>query len=66
MRSINKVALRLTIPRFESPQAEAEWFDSHKGPLTADMRRRFQAGEGKALAEALALSAAKDQARLKP
>jgi len=66
MRANTKTAQRVTIPRFETPQAEAEWFDNQKGPLSADMRRRLQAGEGKTLAEALAQSAAKEKARLKP
>jgi predicted DNA binding CopG/RHH family protein len=66
MRSSNKTARRVTLPRLESPQAEAEWFDSHKRTLSSDMRRRFQAGEGKTLAEALAQSAAKEKTKLKP
>jgi len=65
MRSSNKSARRMTIPKFETPQAEAEWFDSHK-TLSSDMRRRFQAGEGKTLAEALAQSASKERTKLKP
>jgi predicted DNA binding CopG/RHH family protein len=65
MKSGNKAARRITIPRFETPQAEAEWFDSHK-TLSADMRRRFQSGEGKTLAEALAQSASKERTKLKP
>jgi predicted DNA binding CopG/RHH family protein len=56
----------MAIPKFESQQAEAEWFDRHRKPLSVNMRRRLKAGEGKTLAEALAQSAAKEKVRLKP
>jgi hypothetical protein len=66
MSSGSKTAGRIAIPRFESQQAEAEWFDRHRKPLFVDMRRRLKAGEGKTLAEALAQSVAKENVRLKP
>lgn len=65
MRSVTTAARRISIPGFESSQAEAEWFDSHQATLPSDMQRRFQAGEGRRLAEALAQSAAKEKARRK-
>src|SRR5580658_10977303 len=66
MSSASKTAGRIAIPKFESQQAEAEWFDRHRKPLSVNMRRRLKAGEGKTLAEALAQSAAKEKVRLKP
>jgi predicted DNA binding CopG/RHH family protein len=66
MSSVSKTAGRIAIPKFQSEHAEAEWFDRHRRPLSADMRRRLKAGEGKTLAEALAQSATKEKARLKP
>ena len=66
MKATKKNHRRIMIPRFASPQAEADWFDRHQRSLSSDMLRRFRAGEGKTLAEALGQSAAKEKARLKP
>ena len=63
--SINKKR-QLVIPRFASALAEAEWFDKNRKKLEADMSRRFRIGDTKRLAEALAHSAAKEKAKLKP
>jgi hypothetical protein len=57
---------RIVVPRFASSAAEAAWFDKNQRVLAADMRRRFKTGEGKALGHALAQSATKEKARLKP
>ena len=57
---------RLVIPRFESQREESEWFDKNRKALSADMLRRFDAGEGMTLDQAMAQSAAKEKTKLKP
>ena len=57
---------KLVIPRFTSAEAEAEWFYRNRGKLQADMSRRLKTGDTFTFAEALAKSAAKEKARLKP
>ena len=56
---------KIVIPRFDSPRAEAAWFDKNRKRLEADMSRRLQAGDTKTLAEVLQQSATKEKARLK-
>ena len=66
MASATAEKRKLVIPRFESPSAEAEWFDKNRRELEADMSRRLRAGDTTTLPEALARSAAAEKARLKP
>src|SRR5712692_4228773 len=66
MPTVTDKKRRLVIPRFASPSAEAEWFDRNRKKLEADMSRRLAAGDTRTLEEALAQSAAKEKARLKP
>ena len=66
MTSVVKRKSRVVIPTFASARAEAEWFDKNRKRLEADMRRRLEAGDTTTLAEALAHSAAKEKAKLKP
>jgi predicted DNA binding CopG/RHH family protein len=57
---------QMVIPRFASPSAEAEWFDKNRSKLEADMSRRLRTRATRTVAEALAQSAAKEKARLRP
>ncbi len=66
MTSVVKKKSTVVIPTFASARAEAEWFDKNRKRLEADMRRRLEAGDTTTLAEALAHSAAKEKAKLKP
>jgi predicted DNA binding CopG/RHH family protein len=66
MPSVRRKNRELVVPRFSSARAEAEWFDSNRERLEADMSRRMKAGRTKTLAQALTQSAAKEKARLKP
>jgi predicted DNA binding CopG/RHH family protein len=66
MPSIAASKRKIIIPRFESPNSEAEWFDKNRQRLEADMNRRLRVGDTATLVGALANSAAKDKARLKP
>jgi predicted DNA binding CopG/RHH family protein len=66
MTSIVKKKSKVVIPKFPSTRAEAEWFDKNRKTLEADMRRRLDAGDAITLAEALAQSAAREKAKLKP
>jgi predicted DNA binding CopG/RHH family protein len=66
MTSVVKKKSKVVIPTFASTRAEAEWFDKNRKRLEADMRRRLRAGDFKTLTEALAQSAAKEKAKLKP
>jgi predicted DNA binding CopG/RHH family protein len=66
MDSRAKKKRRLVVPGFASAGAEAEWFDRNRRTLEADMSRRLQAGDTKTLAQALAQSAAKEKAKLRP
>ena len=66
MTSVVKKKSKVVIPTFGSTRAEAEWFEKNRKKLEADMRRRLEAGDTTTLAEALAQSAAKEKAKLKP
>ena len=66
MASTVKKKARVVIPTFASSRAEAEWFDKNRKRLEADMRQRLNAGDTKTLTEAVAQSAAKEKAKLKP
>jgi predicted DNA binding CopG/RHH family protein len=66
MTSVVKKKSKVVIPTFASTRAEAEWFDKNRKRLEADMRRRLEAGDTTTVAEALAHSAAKEKAKLKP
>jgi predicted DNA binding CopG/RHH family protein len=57
---------KIVLPRFDSPTAEAQWFDRNRARLEADMSRRLMAGDSTTLAQALATSTAKENAKLKP
>ena len=57
---------RIAVPRFGTQQEEAAWFEEHRRDQAVNMRRRFAAGEGKTLAQAIAQSAAKEKVKLKP
>jgi predicted DNA binding CopG/RHH family protein len=64
--SISGKNRKMVIPRFGSTSAEALWFDKNRKRLEADMTRRLAAGDTVTLVEALAQSAAKENAKLKP
>ncbi len=66
MTSVVKKKSKVVIPAFASARAEAEWLDKNRKKLEADMRRRSEAGDTTTLAEALAQSATKEKAKLKP
>ena len=66
MPTTSKTKGRLVIPRFTSPREEAEWCDKNRKKLEADMSRRLAARDTTKLAVALAQSAAKEKAKLKP
>ena len=66
MPSVTNKKRKVVIPRFASPRAEAEWFDKNRKKLEADMSRRLRTRDTATLSEALAQSAAKEKARLKP
>ena len=66
MPTTHKKKGRLVIPRFTSPDAEAEWFDKNRRKLEADMSRRLATRDTTTLARALAQSAANEKAKLKP
>jgi predicted DNA binding CopG/RHH family protein len=66
MTSVGKKKSKLVIPTFASARAEAEWFDKNRKKLAADMVRRLESRDTMTLAEALAQSAAKEKAKLKP
>jgi predicted DNA binding CopG/RHH family protein len=57
---------KIVIPQFESPNAEARWFDRNRARLEADISRRLITGDTTTLAGALLQSAAKEKAKLKP
>ena len=57
---------RVVIPRFTSPRAEAEWFDKNRKKLEVDMSRRLVTRDTTTLTRALAHSAGKEKAKLKP
>jgi predicted DNA binding CopG/RHH family protein len=66
MPTTRKKKKRVIIPRFTSRRAEAEWFDKNRKKLEADMSRRLATRDTTTLARALAQSAGKEKAKLKP
>jgi predicted DNA binding CopG/RHH family protein len=64
--SITGKRRKIIIPRFGATSAEAMWFDKNRKKLEADMSRRLADGDTVTLAAAMAQSAAKEKAKLKP
>jgi predicted DNA binding CopG/RHH family protein len=66
MPSATRKKRTVVIPRLESANAEARWFDRNRARLEADISRRLVNGDTTTLARALLQSAVKEKATLKP